>query len=167
MKSLFLMIVLVLLIKIQANAQDISVITNYNSISSSSQLFSRLKGKTIFLDLWAPWCEPCKEEFKYSDTLFKELKKRNIVVLYVSLNSNVNEQEWKADINKYNLKGFHVLSSKVLEDSLTKLIWGHSGGYSIPRYLLISPKGEILLNDALSPDHGSQLYDQIDQALKK
>ena len=159
------MIVLVASIEALANAQDIHVMNDYNSISSSSQLFTRLKGKTFFLDLWAPWCEPCKEEFKHSDSLFNELKKRNIVVLYVSLNFNVNEQEWKAAINTYKLKGFHVLANKELEDSLTTLIWGHPGGYSIPRYLLISPEGQILLNDALSPEHGAQLYDQIDKAL--
>lgn len=166
MKTFLLVIVINFSITIKVTAQEIRVIKDYDSISSPSQLFYRLKGKTLFLDLWAPWCEPCKEEFKYSATLYQELKKRNITLLYVSLNSNVDKHDWEESIRNYDLKGFHVLSNKKLEDSLTMLIWGHSGGYSIPRYLLVSPKGKIMLNDALSPEQGDKLYEQIDQTIK-
>jgi len=166
MKRFLLTIILVTSIKLLVHAQDINLIKDYNKISSESELVSRLKGKKFFLDLWAPWCEPCKEEFKHSDTLFNELKKRDIVLLYVSLNFNVKEVDWKTDISTYNLKGFHVLANKELENSLTKLIWGHPGGYSIPRYLLISSTGKILLKDALSPDQGTKLYNQIDNVIK-
>jgi len=167
MKYFFATIIPVLFISIVAHGQDIKFLNKYNSITTTSQLFTQLKGKTIFLDLWAPWCEPCKDEFKYSDTLYQELKKRNVVMLYVSLNSRVVPSEWKADIDHYKLKGWHVLANKELENSLTTLIWGHPGGFSIPRYLLIDREGKILLNDALPPDHGQQLYEQIDKVLQQ
>jgi thiol-disulfide isomerase/thioredoxin len=166
MKSIVLIVVFTICVG-SSYGQEIKIINNYNNITSAPQLFAQLKGKTIFLDLWAPWCEPCKEEFKYSDTLYRELKKRHIAMLYVSLNFNVNAADWKADIKQYQLKGFHVMANKQLEDSLTELIWGHPGGFSIPRYLLIDPKGIVLLNDALSPDHAKQLYTQIDSTLRK
>jgi thiol-disulfide isomerase/thioredoxin len=150
-----------------AKGQKIKYLKNRNGINSTTQLFDKLKGRPIFLDLWAPWCDPCKEEFKYSDTLYRELKKRNIQLLYLSLNTRVAEPEWKAAIKQYHLKGIHTLANKDLENSVTKMIWGAPGGFSIPRYLLIGRNGKVLLNDALPPDHGKQLFMQIDSALRK
>ena len=163
MKKFCFIVLAVVLLSIRTNAQHITVVKDYKYISSIPQLLSEVKGRFIFLDLWAPWCEPCKEKFKYSDMLYKELKKRKITVLYVSLNSNVKEDEWKDDINNFKLKGVHVLASKQLEDSLTKKIWGHSGGYSIPRYLLLDSTGKILIADAPAPDQKIILLSEIDK----
>lgn len=151
----------------KAKGQEIKFIKNGSNINTAGQLFDELKGKTIFLDLWAPWCEPCKEEFKYSDSLYIVLKKRKITMLYLSLNTRVETSEWKAAINQYRLKGYHVLANANLENDITNLIWGHPGGFSIPHYLLISSKGSVLLKDALSPDNGSKLYHQIDSVLRR
>src|ERR1700744_2042464 len=166
MKYFFLILMFTALFN-TAHGQEIKFIKDYHSINSTSELFNQLKGKTIFLDLWATWCDPCKEEFKHSDTLYRELKKRNIALLYLSLNTRVVESDWKADIAQYHLKGFHALANHELENSVTTMIWGAPGGFSIPRYLLIRRDGKILLSDALSPDHGAQLYRQIDSALRK
>lgn len=85
------------------------------------------KGKPVFVDLWATWCDPCKEEFKFSDTLYQQLTKRGVQMLYVSLYKNVADSAWRSDIYKFELRGNHVLANKPLQDAFTTLIWGGVG----------------------------------------
>ncbi|HET6388336.1 TlpA family protein disulfide reductase [Hyphomicrobium sp.] len=46
---------------------------------------SSLKGKTILLNLWATWCEPCREEMPALDRLQKELGSDKFEVVALSL----------------------------------------------------------------------------------
>lgn len=47
---------------------------------------SDYKGKTIFLNFWATWCPPCREEMPYIEDLYKEYNKNNdeVVILGVA-----------------------------------------------------------------------------------
>ncbi|MDB5030305.1 TlpA disulfide reductase family protein [Mucilaginibacter sp.] len=66
----------------------IKIIRDYNQVTSIQQLLSKFKGKVVFIDLWATWCEPCKDEFRFSQTLYQELKKRGVEIIYVSLDKD-------------------------------------------------------------------------------
>ncbi|MGL1892317.1 MAG: TlpA family protein disulfide reductase [Spirochaetaceae bacterium] len=46
---------------------------------------SDYKGKVIFLNFWAYWCGPCKEEMPSINNLYKLTKDENIIVLTVNL----------------------------------------------------------------------------------
>jgi peroxiredoxin len=43
------------------------------------------KGKVIFLNFWATWCGPCKEEMPTMETLYRQFKDRNFVFLTISV----------------------------------------------------------------------------------
>ena len=46
---------------------------------------SSLKGKVVFLNVWATWCGPCREEMPSMETLYDELKSnKDFVMLAVS-----------------------------------------------------------------------------------
>ena len=45
------------------------------------------KGKVVFLNFWATWCEPCREEMPSMERLHLAYKDRGLVVLAVSLDS--------------------------------------------------------------------------------
>ena len=47
---------------------------------------SEYKGKTIFLNFWATWCPPCREEMPYIDELYEEYNKNqdDVVILGVA-----------------------------------------------------------------------------------
>src|ERR1022692_1739473 len=46
---------------------------------------SSLKGKVVFLNVWATWCGPCREEMPSMETLYDELKgNKDFVMLAVS-----------------------------------------------------------------------------------
>src|SRR5437764_523125 len=40
-----------------------------------------LKGKVIFLNFWATWCGPCREEMPSMETLYDEFKSRKDFVM--------------------------------------------------------------------------------------
>lgn len=46
---------------------------------------NQYKGKTIVLNFWATWCEPCREEMPELSTLHEEGKSKNIVVLGLAI----------------------------------------------------------------------------------
>jgi len=45
------------------------------------------KGKVVFLNFWATWCPPCKEEMPAMERLYQRYKDRGFVVLAVSVDS--------------------------------------------------------------------------------
>jgi peroxiredoxin/outer membrane lipoprotein-sorting protein len=45
---------------------------------------SDFRGKVVLLDFWATWCPPCREELPWINTIYRELKDKDLVVLAVS-----------------------------------------------------------------------------------
>ncbi len=43
------------------------------------------KGKVIFLNFWATWCGPCKEEMPSMEILFQQFKEKDFVFLSISV----------------------------------------------------------------------------------
>lgn len=63
---------------------------------------SDYKGKTVFLNYWATWCPPCKEEMPYIEELYKEYNenKNDVIILGVASPRLGNEGS-KKDIEKF------------------------------------------------------------------
>ncbi len=63
---------------------------------------SDYKGKTIFLNFWATWCPPCKEEMPYIEQLYSEYNKNNDDVIILGLASpNLGNEVSQSDIEKF------------------------------------------------------------------
>jgi len=45
---------------------------------------SDYKGKIIFLNFWATWCPPCREEMQLMEEVYSEYKDKDVVILAVS-----------------------------------------------------------------------------------
>jgi thiol-disulfide isomerase/thioredoxin len=46
-----------------------------------------LRGKIVLLDIWASWCEPCKEEMPVLDAMAARLKSRGVEIVAVSIDT--------------------------------------------------------------------------------
>lgn len=47
-----------------------------------------LRGKVVLLDLWASWCEPCKEEMPLLDDMAVRLRGRGVEIVAVSIDED-------------------------------------------------------------------------------
>jgi thiol-disulfide isomerase/thioredoxin len=95
------------------------------------------KNKVIYVDFWATWCGPCLSEFPNSKVIEQEMKGKDVVFVYVCLESE--EQKWKATLDKFQLGGQHFFLSSQQSSQIRQLF--EIGG--IPFYLLIDKTGVI------------------------
>ncbi|MEX2590416.1 MAG: TlpA disulfide reductase family protein [Chitinophagales bacterium] len=109
---------------------------------------SDFHGKVIYVDFWASWCGPCRQQFPHAKRLkesFSDKELKDIVFLYIS--SDKTEQVWRNAIEKYDIDGTHVWSPNNIERSAGS----YYQVYSIPRYMLFDKNGEVVDPNAKRP----------------
>ncbi|MCE7060859.1 TlpA disulfide reductase family protein [Dyadobacter sp. CY343] len=109
---------------------------------------SSLKGKLVYVDVWATWCGPCRDEFPHSKKLVKEFEGNDkIAFLYVSTDSNIDT--WKKLLpDKSVPAGIHLHQK---QDGQPDAIWEKYHLWGIPRYILIDAEGKMLKTHAPRP----------------
>lgn len=58
---------------------------NLPDLQGKSQRLSDYRGKVVFLNFWATWCKPCKEEMPSMQALWDNLKQEDFVMLAISM----------------------------------------------------------------------------------
>lgn len=97
---------------------------------------SDFRGKVVFLNFWATWCKPCREEMPSMEILNKNFEKDGLVILAVSIDRVTTTK----DIPPF-VKGMN-LSFPVLIDS-----WGKTDKpykrMGVPETFIIDQQGII------------------------
>ncbi len=138
---------------------DYRFVSNSETIADFDELMMKhFPDQTVYVDLWATWCVPCKEEFRFSDQLHQYAASRGISVLYISIDKDGDEKTWEEMISYYDLKGYHIrATASLLADLRNKRF-----SLTVPRYILVK-NGKILLDEMMRPSAGKELYEQIDK----
>ena len=134
---------------------------NYENLKGGTTSIDELKGKYLYIDIWATWCGPCKDEFPS----FKKLEKKYHKIDYldfvsISIDNIKDREKWIEMVNNEGLSGTHLLADKdwksqyVIDNMIDK-----SG---IPRYIIVDPKGYIVNSNAPRPSQEKKLYNIID-----
>ena len=112
---------------------------------------SDLKGKLIYMDVWATWCGPCREEMKYSVKLAKKYANRpDLTLLYVSVEED--RKSWKNFLEKNpSVKGVHGIQPSGNKPPTPNAIRELYKIRGIPRYILIDKDGNIVDRYAAPP----------------
>ena len=121
------------------------------------------KGKVVYIDFWASWCGPCRQQFPFAKALkekFTEKEKKKIVFLYISIDEN--EESWRSAIEKLEIHGFHTISPGNWNSEACKFFKISS----IPRYMLIDKEGNIADENAKRPAD-EMIYNDIIELLKQ
>lgn len=98
------------------------------------------KGNFVFIDVWATWCLPCMQQIPYIKKLEEKYDGKNIIFVGVSVDKKDKYKLWKETILSKKMKGIQLFSDNSFQ---SKFIEAFSIS-SIPRFILISPKGTIL-----------------------
>ena len=147
---------------------DTKKIVYLDSSSYNGKLSDVIKyfyGRPVFIDIWASWCIPCRQEFLHKATIDSFLLANEISKLYISVDNPVSRNVWIAVIQKYNLEGCHILANRQLVDDLQDKIYPNESDMPIPRYILVDKKGQIINNDANRPSSKEALLKQLKQLL--
>lgn len=73
---------------------DIAPSFTLKDLNGNTVTMDSFKGKVVFLDFWASWCGPCKEELPELELLYKKYGKDGFEVIGVSVDkseSNIAE----------------------------------------------------------------------------
>lgn len=114
--------------------------TLYDQYGNKHSL-SEYKGKTIFLNFWATWCPPCREEMPYIDELYKEYNenKDDVVILGVST-PNVGREGSTEHVKNFLEK--EKYSFPVVFDEKSPMVFEY-GINAFPSTFIIDKEGYI------------------------
>ena len=173
-KSTLCLVILALLFSLNANAQKSKIRYLTDTITSFDQLISKFKNKIVYIDYWATWCSPCRQELRDVKAIkkFEDFAVKNdIVILYVCV--DYDGQKWKPFINENHLNGYHLLTNLKLDtDTKSKFSFYENRrgklkkGFYIPRHLIIDQKG--IVADSMALDRRNpNLYAELQNLIGK
>lgn len=134
-------------------------------VSGNKFNLSDLKGKLIYVDVWATWCGPCIEQMQYSKKLARKYAdNKNLTFLYVSVDSDI--AAWKKFLKKNpTLKGVHGNQPWIENNPADiRLLYKING---VPAYLLIDRDGSIIDVNALHPSQLIENTSYLDSLLAR
>jgi thiol-disulfide isomerase/thioredoxin len=107
---------------------------------------SDFRGKYVYVDVWATWCNPCRKEIPYLKKMEEDFHGKNIV--FVSISVDKTQEPWRAMVENDSLKGIQLWAGQAREFSEFYKITG------IPRFMLFDRDGKILEASATRPSGG-------------
>jgi thiol-disulfide isomerase/thioredoxin len=110
-----------------------------------------LRGKVIFLNLWATWCPPCVAEMPGIDALAKKIDDEDVVFLMLSLDKDFEKAR---QFRKRKDFSFDVYA---LEGKLPKMYYSQS----IPTTYVISADGKLVLTHTGMSDYNTEEFKEF------
>ncbi|NUY80400.1 TlpA family protein disulfide reductase [Flavobacterium sp. MAH-1] len=119
----------------------------YENHKGGKTKLSALKGKYVYIDTWATWCGPCRQEIPHLAKVEEKYHGKNIEFVSVSIDAQKDHDKWKKFVDDKKLGGVQVMADKDWNSDWAKAY----GIQSIPRFILIGPDGKIIDSDAPRP----------------
>lgn len=120
---------------------------NYENFKGGKTSLDDLKGKYVYVDVWATWCGPCKTEIPFLKEIEKAYQGKNIEFVSISVDEAKSHDKWFQMVAEKELGGIQLFSDKNWKSDFILAYKINS----IPRFLLIDPQGNIVSPDAPRP----------------
>ncbi len=119
------------------------------------------RGKYVYIDVWATWCGPCRKEIPHLQKIEEKYHGKNIEFVSISVDKEKDHDKWKKFVDKEALGGVQLIADKDWKSDFIAAYEIHS----IPRFILIDPKGNVVRSDAARPSDPA-LQELLDKLLK-
>lgn len=120
---------------------------NYENQKGGKTSLESLKGKYVYIDVWATWCGPCRQEIPSLEKVEEQFQGKNILFVSISIDNSKDREKWSNLVNKKELSGIQLLADKEWDSKFIRDYNIHG----IPRFILIDPNGNIVNAQAPKP----------------
>jgi len=122
---------------------------NYENHAGGKTSLDDLKGKYVYVDVWATWCGPCKAEIPSLKRVEKQYHGKNIEFVSISIDKTSDHDKWKAMVTEKELGGIQLFADNEWNSTFIKeyQITG------IPRFILIDTDGKVVNANAPRPSN--------------
>ncbi len=135
--------------KMQAGAALASADVPYIDIEGKPVSLDVLKGKYVYIDVWATWCGPCRGELPYLKKLEKQFEGKNIH--FVSISLDARKKDWIQMVEKEQLGGIQLWGGP---EALIVRDYNITG---IPRFILLDREGKVIDSNMSRPSDEATL----------
>jgi peroxiredoxin len=109
------------------------------NLAGETVQLSDYKGKVVFLNFWATWCEPCKAEMPAMQRLRQKLEGKPFEILAISLDNNPLDA-----VPAFEKKTGLTLNFPVLQDPEQALAKNSYRTTGVPESFLIDSQGKVV-----------------------
>lgn len=134
---------------------------DYENHKGGKTTLESLKGKYVYIDIWATWCGPCRAEIPSLKNMEEKFHGKNIEFVSVSVDSDADHEKWKTFVSEKTLSGIQLFAGKTPVSEFIKAFDVNT----IPRFILIDPKGNVVESDAARPSD-PRLEQQLNSLLQ-
>jgi thiol-disulfide isomerase/thioredoxin len=128
-------------------------------ISGNKFSYKNYEGKYLYIDIWATWCVPCRQEIPYLEKLKEKYAGQPIEFISVSIDKNFGA--WKKFVESTNSNNqFHSMQGNA--SSINEIY----NADKIPTFVLIDPQGKIVNPSSFRPSD-PELGFLFDELLQK
>ena len=128
---------------------------NYENYNGEKTSLADLKGKYVYIDVWATWCGPCKAEIPSLKKVEKDYHGKNIAFVSMSIDDDRSHggswekanEDWKKMVSEKELGGIQIFAPKGWQSEFVK----NYKINGIPRFILVDPEGNIVSASAPRP----------------
>jgi thiol-disulfide isomerase/thioredoxin len=133
---------------------------DYVNYAGGKSKLEDFKGKYVYIDVWATWCGPCRQEIPFLKKAEEKYHGKNITFISISIDKLKDQEKWKTMIKEKELGGVQLFADN---DWNSKFVQDYKIT-GIPRFILIDPKGNIVKADAARPS-SAELIKELDSLL--
>ncbi|GIJ93409.1 TlpA family protein disulfide reductase [Capnocytophaga stomatis] len=120
---------------------------DFENFAGGKTSLEKLKGKLVYIDIWATWCIPCMNEMPALQELEKEYHGKDVA--FVSISIDQDKQKWIDFQSTKKPSGIQLYAESEAERAFSDAY----GIKSIPRFILIDKNGNIISADAPRPSN--------------
>ena len=134
---------------------------DYENHKGGKTKLEDLRGKYVYIDVWATWCGPCRAEIPHLKKVEEKYHGKNIEFVSISVDVDKDHEKWQKFVVDKQLGGIQLFADKNWNSDFIKAF----GINSIPRFLLIDPTGKVVKADAPRPSSNT-LVELLDTLVK-
>ena len=105
-------------------------------VNGKEYTLADFRGKYVYIDVWATWCGPCRQEIPYLKKLDEDYQDAQIV--FLSLSVDQDKAKWEKMVKEQSMSGVQL---HIGQNSSFQQAYKIEG---IPHFILLDKEGKIL-----------------------